>query len=328
MTEPHLINAAPKPKRLCAVAARVTRSTMVCREHVSLEFAVNNFPPSSPGQFLELLCTPTEIDEHPPLAWHDDQPLRLASADWITRQAFVRRPFSIADRVEVAGESRLTVISRAIGPGTRFLETLRVGDSLDITGPLGRPFDISDVARPLLLVGGGVGIPPLLYLSRELHNRGAANVCVIFGAMSADLVPVLMSTPPRADGRRNRCFDLPAHAPFDGILTTDDGSAGLRGRVTDGMRLWAAAYAGTAARPLVLACGPEPMLRAVGVLTRELEWDCQLCIERNMGCGLGTCLSCVVRVVDSDRPEGWRWALSCSEGPVFERDRLYKYCEA
>ena len=73
---------------------------------------------------------------------------------------------------------------------------------------------------------------------------------------------------------------------------------------------------------MVFACGPEAMLHAVAARTRALDWDCQLCIETVMGCGLGTCLSCVVRVRDDRRSAGWRWALSCSEGPVFERDTL------
>jgi dihydroorotate dehydrogenase electron transfer subunit len=64
------------------------------------------------------------------------------------------------------------------------------------------------------------------------------------------------------------------------------------------------------------------MLRAVAGLTRELKLDCQLCIERQMGCGLGACLSCIVRVHDTSKSQGWRWALACEEGPVFDRDQL------
>jgi dihydroorotate dehydrogenase electron transfer subunit len=67
------------------------------------------------------------------------------------------------------------------------------------------------------------------------------------------------------------------------------------------------------------------MLKAVAQLTRELGLPCQLCVERNMGCGVGTCLSCVVRRRDARRPEGWSWALACTDGPVFERDELLDY---
>jgi dihydroorotate dehydrogenase electron transfer subunit len=108
------------------------------------------------------------------------------------------------------------------------------------------------------------------------------------------------------------------------IVTSDDGSLGLRGRVTDGLERWAGRRGGEAA-PLVCACGPTPMLRAVSQLCARLGIEAQLCIETTMACGLGTCLSCVVRVHDAAREAGWRWALSCSEGPVFSRERLLDY---
>lgn len=313
--------------RRCGVPARVSRVSHPCREHVELELDVTDFPASKPGQFLELLCTPTDEKTQSQPEWVDDRPFALPHTDWTQREAFVRRPFSIADRVETPRGASLSVISRAIGPGTRYLDQLQAGDILDVTGPLGRPFELPNQSQPVLLVGGGVGIPPLLYLARELHACGVHDVTVLFGAMSIDLMPVKLIGPARSDGRATHCFKLPGDAPFTGILTTDDGSAGVRGRVTDAMRVWRENTPSSAAAPLVLACGPEPMLRAIGRLTREFGWDCQLCIEKNMGCGLGTCLSCVVKVVDNDKPDGWRWALSCTEGPVFERDRLYRYCE-
>ncbi|MFN0138117.1 MAG: hypothetical protein ACKVS9_18590, partial [Phycisphaerae bacterium] len=176
--------------RRCGVNARVSRVTHPCREHVAIDMELPDFPPSRPGQFLELLCTPGDDDPPVTLAWDDDRPFALPQAHWTEREAFVRRPFSIADRVETPSGSRLSVISRAIGPGTRFLDRVRVGDTLDVTGPLGQPFQIPDSPRPLLLVGGGVGIPPLLYLARDLGERGMHDATVIFGAMSADLMPV------------------------------------------------------------------------------------------------------------------------------------------
>lgn len=307
------------PSRVCDLDALVARVERPCREHVRVELTAGEFPNSSPGQFLELrcgdalpACTPRAVD------WDGDAAPQLAHAT--QRAPYVRRPFSIADRWDAGGAAHLVVISRDVGAGTHYLDGLRAGDTLNLTGPIGMPFRVPLDDRPLLLVGGGVGIPPLLYLSRVLHARGKRRVVVIFGAMSADLMPVPLIEEPRADGAPIRCFELPGEAPFPAAMTTDDGSAGMRGRVTDAMRAMRSTLDG--GTPLVYACGPEAMLHAVARLTRDLGWDCQLCIERNMACGLGTCLSCVARVRDVSRAEGWRWALTCQEGPVFDRDTL------
>jgi dihydroorotate dehydrogenase electron transfer subunit len=108
-------------------------------------------------------------------------------------------------------------------------------------------------------------------------------------------------------------------------MATDDGSVGWRGSAVDALRAWHARH-GRGDRPAaVFTCGPEAMLKAVARTTRALGLSCQLCIERKMGCGLGTCLSCVVRVRDTSQAMGWRWALACQDGPVFDRDDLLDY---
>jgi dihydroorotate dehydrogenase electron transfer subunit len=243
--------------------------------------------------------------------------------------AFLRRPFSIADRYEDdEGQTRLVVISRAIGSGTQWLDARRAGETLNLTGPLGRGFRVPPEGTSLVLIGGGVGIPPLLYLSRVLHATGRRDVTVIFGAMRASLFPVRRSAPASREGSASACLQLPGDAPYDAMVTTDDGSLGMPGRVTDALRAWRqldGARRDGQTEACVLACGPEPMLRAVARLTRELGQACQLCIERTMGCGLGTCLSCVAKVRAPERPAGWRWAMSCTEGPVFDRDTLVEY---
>lgn len=313
---------------VCAVEATVAANTPLCSQHVALELiAPEAFPPSLPGQFLQLLCAPPH-DEPPSVhAWAEPGYPALDSSEWAGREAYLRRPFSIADRWEDAsGRSRLVVISRNIGPGTAFLDRLRPGDRLSITGPLGRGFVPPTPEQPIILVGGGVGIPPLLYLARWLDERGWRRVVAVLGATTRALMPLRVLDAPRRDGVASACAELAGAPRFPAILTTDDGSMGVAGRVTDalgllaqqGADLWSAGES-----PLVMACGPDAMLTAVARLTRELGWDCQLCVEHTMGCGLGTCLSCVVRVRAPQRPGGWRWALSCQEGPVFERDVHY-----
>jgi dihydroorotate dehydrogenase electron transfer subunit len=309
--------------RQCSLDANVARCVPVCREHVLIEIALSDFPPSVPGQFLQLRCRPPDAGDGEPAEWPSGGFPSLADADTHSRQAYLRRPFSIADRWTSADrQDHLCVISRTVGVGTGWLEHLRAGDTLNVTGPLGRGFRIPADAGPLILIGGGVGIPPLLYLARQLHTAGRTNTIAVLGATTRTLLPVELRDQPAADGTPRRCVHYPADAEVPTVITTDDGSLGLRGRVTDGLDRWCRQPGAELRRALVLACGPTAMLDAVARQARAAGIACQLCIERNMGCGVGTCLSCVVRVRDATRPEGWRWALTCTEGPVFDRDDL------
>ncbi|MGD8454159.1 MAG: dihydroorotate dehydrogenase electron transfer subunit [Phycisphaerae bacterium] len=312
---------------LGAVDARVTRATAICREHVDIELALPTFPDTDPGQFLQLRCGDETDATARAVAWPADGFPSLSSHVGPAQEAFLRRPFSIADCWrDPAGTHHLRVISRAVGTGTRWLAQLRAGDTLNLTGPLGHGFKLPDEPVPVALIGGGVGIPPLLFMARRLHDLHWPDVTAIFGATTRDLLPLHLTGDPDPQGEPRRCVELPGDAPYATIITTDDGSLGVRGRTTDALQAWAAGRG--VARALVLACGPEPMLRAVADLTRRLGLDCQLCIERKMGCGLGTCLSCVVRSRAADRPDGWRWALTCTDGPVFCRDDLLDYAPA
>jgi dihydroorotate dehydrogenase electron transfer subunit len=306
--------------RVAALDTRVLANSAACREHVAIEFVAEHFPSSSPGQFLQLRCAGlTGGSPQPAEPCNGAIPTVPA-----TEQAFLRRPFSIADQwSNSAGGVHMMVISRTVGRGTAWLESLRPGDTLNVTGPLGKGFRIPDNDTPLVLAGGGVGIPPMLYLARRLWELGRREVCIIFGATTRDLLPVALRSEPPRDGTAAPCAVLPAGADFPAIITSDDGSVGMRGVVTNALAGWHNRFRPRVAE--VFACGPEPMLKAVATMTRDLGLGCQLCIERNMGCGLGTCLSCVVRRRDRATVAGWSWALACTHGPVFERDELLDY---
>ena len=308
---------------VAAVDARVVANSTLCREHVAIEIALSGFPHSEPGQFLHLKCASPSLPTTHALTWPEDG---FPSLDACDDAAFLRRPFSIADRWDDEdGTAHVLIIARTVGRGTHWLARLKSGESLNVTGPLGRGFTIPRAACSFALVGGGVGIPPLLYLARRLHESGQRDVTMVIGAATRELLPVRMLGDPAHDGTARACVALPGGAQFPAIVTSDDGSIGLRGLTTDGLRVWNEQRAAGGRAAAVLACGPEPMLRAVAALTREFGVDCQLCIERTMGCGLGTCLSCVVRVRDGSRPDGWRWAQACTDGPVFSRDDLLDY---
>lgn len=310
---------SPLASARCVIDARVVANRMICRAHFHLELAIDGFPPSRPGQFVQIRCDDVADDAPHAVEW------RLGGWPAVTERAFagptpfLRRPFSIADRWrDDDGSDRLLIIHHAIGPGTRWLASLAPGSTLDLTGPLGRPFDPPASDRQVLLAGGGVGIPPLLYAARELAAAGRRDVLLVLGARSRDLLPIELCAEPSADAAPTPCAVLPSSAAHRAVITTDDGSAGLHGRVSDGLR----ACLDSHPRAEILACGPEPMLSAVAALARERSVPCQLCIERMMGCGLGTCLSCAVKVRDARSATGWRFALSCQDGPVFRAEDL------
>ncbi|MFP4148845.1 MAG: dihydroorotate dehydrogenase electron transfer subunit [Nitriliruptoraceae bacterium] len=213
----------------------------------------------------------------------------------------LRRPFSIA-RVSRQGASAGTVdvVFDAHGPGTQWLTTLQVHDVVDVIGPLGTAFPLPQRKANCVLVGGGYGIAPLLFLAEALLRKGL-RVDMINGAATADRI---LGT---IEAKR-----LSASVVF----TTDDGSYGTAGQVTDVLD----EVIGTAAAGVVYACGPNPMLRAVSERCRELGVPVQVAVEERMGCGLGVCFTCVVPVRGRDGQVRNRRA--CLDGPVFNGARI------
>ena len=220
------------------------------------------------------------------------------------------KPFSLA----YADPVTLTVA--AVGPFSRALHGLAVGDRIWLRGPLGRGYTITpalgsssaSVSRPhALLIGGGYGVAPLRFLTERLLIAGHA-VSMIIGARSAvDLLLV-------------DAFQAMSAALW---LATEDGSAGLRGLATDAIEpALAAALATDAIEPAlaaaladaitVYACGPAGMLRAIAATCHDKGWPAQLSWEAHMRCGIGLCGSCEVG-------DGW---LTCLDGPVFDFDPL------
>ena len=216
----------------------------------------------------------------------------------------LRRPFSIW-RV---GSGTVEVVFDVVGAGTRALAQLRPHDVVDALGPLGRPFDPPEAPVGCLLVGGGYGAAPLFFLAAELRARGCRVDLVTGAATAARLLD------PTEAGRLGSSL----------TVTTDDGSAGQRGLVTDPL---AGLLAGTGAER-VYACGPMPMLAAVSRVAAVAGVACQVAVEEQMACGTGVCFSCVLPVgpgggsggLEPSPPENreTRMARSCLEGPVFD----------
>ena len=310
-----------KPRRRCALNATVLACDAVGEEHVCIELLAEAFPRAEPGQFLQLLCGESDHAVEAVRDWPTGRFPRLAAPEVSTPEPFLRRPFSIGDQwFSARGDAHLIVISHAIGVGTRWLADLTSGQTLNITGPLGAGFTIPTRGTPIILVGGGVGIPPLLFLARRLREQSHEDVTVILGARRRGLLPVLTDAPPSTTGQALPCMTYPGDARFPTVITTDDGSLGMHGTVIDALRALDPGHKHERASefaPVVFACGPEGMLKAVARFTRELGLA--------VGSDIGAADQDLVRARDAAQPAGWRWKLACQDGPVFDRDVLLDY---
>jgi dihydroorotate dehydrogenase electron transfer subunit len=213
----------------------------------------------------------------------------------------LRRAFAIYD-VKERGVYGGTVefVFAVHGKGTAWLATRRPQDKLDVVGPLGKPFRLPAEPVHATLVGGGYGSAPLLPLASLLRERGC-RVDFVLGA---------------AD--QHRLFgQLDAKRIATSIeVTTDDGSNGTRGRVSDVLP----ALLDRTGSDVVYACGPMAMLRAVTEIATGRGLPCQVAVEESMACGVGVCMTCVLPVVGDDGQT--RMVRSCVEGPVFLGDRV------
>ena len=210
----------------------------------------------------------------------------------------LRRAFSIyrAD----PGADTVEIVLAVHGKGTAWLADLRPGDLVDIVAPLGRPFALPDAPRPCVLVAGGYGSAPMFRLADRLRERGCAVHLVLGAATESRLFGV---------AEADRVADSIA-------VTTEDGSAGVTGRVTDVLPQ----LIRDARARAVYACGPMAMLRAVSAVATDLGADSQCAVEEAMACGVGVCMTCVLPVIGDD---GFtRMVRSCVEGPVFSGDRV------
>jgi dihydroorotate dehydrogenase electron transfer subunit len=213
----------------------------------------------------------------------------------------LRRAFAIYDVKErgVYGGTVEFVFS-VHGKGTAWLASRRPQDKLDVVGPLGRPFRLPQGRVNATLVGGGYGSAPLLPLAKALRDRGC-RVDFVLGAASMD-----------------RLFgQLDAKRMSSSIaVTTDDGSVGEQGRVSDVLPQ----VLDRTACDVIYACGPMAMLRAVSDLAAQRGIPAQVAVEESMACGIGVCMTCVLPVIGDDGVS--RMVRSCVEGPVFLGDRV------
>ncbi|MBO7710895.1 MAG: dihydroorotate dehydrogenase electron transfer subunit [Lachnospiraceae bacterium] len=215
------------------------------------------------------------------------------------RSRLLPRPISICDADRERGIIRL--VYRAVGAGTQEFSRYQPADSIEIMGPLGNGYPVEKAeGKEVWLMGGGIGIPPLLFLAKELAEG-------------------------RDDGSRIHAIlgykdSLYLNGDFENIpgvhvhIATEDGSAGKAGNVMD---------ARPDTRPgVIFACGPTPMLKAIRTYALTEQIPCYLSLEQRMACGVGACLACVCRSVEKDGHSQVANKRVCKEGPVFEAGEI------
>jgi len=255
-------------------------------------------------------------------------------------EPFLPRPFSFLD----VGKGRFRILYQVIGKGTELLAARKKGESLKVIGPLGNGFSY-DSERETVLVGGGVGIPPLyhlaMYIKKETRGKrdkgqgtgdrgqgtgdkgqGTRKIQVFLGGRSKDLL---------------HCENDFKRIGAAVSISTDDGSKGHKGLVTDILDRYLSSLptSNFQLSPALYSCGPTAMLKAVTQVAQKHNLPCQVSIEECMPCGFGACLGCAVKVRAQggeggmgNREEGqadvdgYRYAIGCTEGPVFEGDKI------
>lgn len=205
----------------------------------------------------------------------------------------LRRPISVCSCMEDQPEDTLSVVFEIRGEGTAWLAERQEGDALDVLGLLGNGFDVSPKGR-YLLVGGGIGVPPMLGCARYTGGRSTA----ILGFRSRDKAILL-------DEFDSECVNV--------HIATDDGSLGHHGFVDALVRQ---ELERDRAYNAVLACGPKPMLRNVAKAAAQFGVPCQVSMEERMGCGVGACLVCACGMKDGSRKH------VCKDGPVFDAQEV------
>lgn len=209
----------------------------------------------------------------------------------------LRRPFSICRVNRI--KRTFDVAFEVKGIGTSYLAKKQSGSLLSVMGPLGRPFNIADSYKKVCIIGGGLGVFPLLFLLDELKKQVQCNVFLGFKT------------------REHAVYvEEFAKSGRNVAISTEDGSSGYKGLVTDIFKrnIKGENY------DIIYACGPFPMLQEVAKIARENRVKCQVSLEERMGCGIGACLVCACKTKQGD--DDWKYSSVCKDGPVFWSDEV------
>jgi dihydroorotate dehydrogenase electron transfer subunit len=207
---------------------------------------------------------------------------------WAGADPLLRRPFSVYH----IKDDRVSIVFNKVGRGTAMLSEMREGQTLDVLGPLGKPFSYRPEGISVaLLVGGGLGVAPLPMLVDAMKKMSIPFVTLLGARTKAQLIPQYLE---------------------DLRTATDDGSEGFSGNVVDLASI--ILEEADRSRMKIFGCGPTPMLRALSDLAGRISVPCEISLEGPMGCGFGICQGCPVRLREGEK----EYALMCCEGPVFD----------
>jgi len=224
----------------------------------------------------------------------------------------VRRPFSVQ---RVQGDV-YDVLYRVVGEGTNLMSKVQVGQEMRSLGPLGTHFSLPEPDETAILLGGGVGIPPMVALADSLEQAGHRDWHAFVGVGTAAEAGCWVGFEDPYEGTEG------AHRIHHATM---DGSLGFHGHVVAAWQDWWQANPLPGDKLRLYGCGPLVMLQAIARLAEERELRCQISVETVMGCGVGICMGCVIENADAQDPELYRemspydrWLLVCRKGPVFD----------
>lgn len=203
----------------------------------------------------------------------------------------LRRPLSI----HLVRGSRIEILYEVVGKSTRVLSGKKPGEYLDIIGPLGRGFDLESKPRVSILIGGGMGVAPLVFLAKKLKTKKLA----LIGAKTKDHIHCEKEFKELGCGVK---------------ISTEDGSKGFKGRVT-GLLKKILLITYNLQLTTIYACGPKPMLKEIALISKEQNIPSQISLEEHMACGIGACLGCAVETMHG-------YKRVCKDGPVFDADKI------
>src|SRR5579864_1741608 len=216
----------------------VRANVPLCLEHYRLVLALDHFPATEPGEFVQLSCRDTDepVALEREAAWMEGQAFAAEGQELRGPSAYLRRPFSLAGRRDTACGVELEFIHRVVGVGTDWLSRLGAGDHVHLIGPLGNRFVMPAKNQLALLVGGGVGIPPMLYLAGRLTGRPAIAFC---GAVTRELLPLTIDPKVPIPGPDSveplmNVSEFSSHG-IPAVISTDDGSYGFGGFITQAL---------------------------------------------------------------------------------------------
>jgi len=299
-------------------AATVTSNRQIGRRFYRLGLdlkgsAAEVFAGYKAGQFVQIDLSGTALPPQEAIA----EELR----DTSSRNIILRRPFSFADFTVKVGRISAEILYGVVGPSTVRMTTLRSGDTVSVIGPLGNGFWVPEGKKLAMLISGGIGTGPLLYLAKSLTNNYAGIEPIAFaGAKTKEDLPF--------EGKLDRIaqdlgFSVGEYARY-GIrsqVATDDGSVGFAGLVTDCMAEWIRQNNPNPREMIIYSCGPLAMLERIAKVTTERNIDCQLSMEEMMACGIGVCQCCAVACKGAN-PNETIYKLCCKDGPVFDAKDL------